>query len=322
MPIHPKESAMKAWHFTGTHQPLVKAEVPEPSPGPGQVKIDVKAAGLCHSDVGILEDEKWLALIPSLPITPGHEVAGVVEEVGEGVTDYAVGDRVAVWPMRVSVGYGVHGGFGEKVVAETEGLVRIPDNVSFAMAATSTDAGMTSHGAVMTRGGLQRGEKIGIIGLGGLGQIGARVAVLNGAELYVAEVNEAVWPLAEEIGAKRVVKDITELKDAGLDLVVDFAGFGTTTAGALETVRPGGRVVLVGMGRLEATINTYPLILGALDLKGNVGGTDGDIRAVLDWMSKGEIHPVIEEISWDEIGDGIDRLARGEVRGRLVCIYD
>jgi propanol-preferring alcohol dehydrogenase len=313
---------MKAWHFTGPHQPLVRTERSEPSVEPGQVRIAVKAAGLCHSDVGILEDEKWLSIIPNLPITPGHEIAGVIDEVGAGVTAYASGDRVCVWPMLERPGYAIDGGFGEKVVVSTQSLIRIPDGVPFEFAATATDAGMTSHGAVMTRGGLRPGERVGIIGVGGLGQIGARIVVLNGAELYVAEVNEAAWPIAKEIGAKRIVKDIAQLKGEKLDLIVDFAGFGTTTAAALETVSPGGRVVLVGMGRLEATINTYPLILGGIDLRGNVGGTAQDIASVLDWMSKGEIQPRIEKIRWDQIADGIDRLRRGDVRGRLVCMYE
>lgn len=312
---------MKAWQFHGTHKPLERAEVSEPTVAPGQVKVRVRAAGLCHSDVGILEDEKWMPLFPSLPVTPGHEVAGDVEEVGEGVTDFAVGDRVAAWPMVGPLGYGIDGGFGEKVVVDAEALLSIPDGVPYAFAASATDAGMTSHGAMMSRGQLRSGEKVGVIGVGGLGQIGARVAVLNGGELYVAEVNEKAWPLAEQIGAKRVVKDIGELADEELDLIVDYAGFGTTTATAVDIVKPGGRVVLVGMGRLEATVNTYNLIVGGKDLRGNVGGTKDDVAAVLEWMGKGEINPTLEEITWEQIPEGIDRLERGDVRGRLVCIY-
>jgi propanol-preferring alcohol dehydrogenase len=259
--------------------------------------------------------------MPNLPLTPGHEIAGVIDAVGPEVAGYAVGDRVCVWPMFEGHGYTVDGGFGEKVISAEGSLIRIPDGVSFEFAATATDAGMTSHSAVMTRGGLKPGEKVGIIGVGGLGQIGGRVAVLNGAELYVAEINEAAWPIAKRIGAKRVVKDIADLKDEQLNLIVDFAGFGTTTAAALETVAPNGRVVLVGMGRLESTINTYPLILGALDLRGNSGGSAQDITSVLDWMAKGEIQPRIEKIAWDQIAEGIARLQRGDVRGRLICMY-
>ncbi len=311
---------MKAWRFTHTNDPLVLTEVPAPVAAPGRVIIDVKAAGLCHSDVGIFEDEKWLAIMTP-PVTPGHEVAGVITSVGEGVTDYAVGDRVAVWPMVDFTGYQVDGGFGEQASVATEALVRIPDGVTYAQAAAATDSGMTSHNAIFGTGGVTEGTKLGIIGLGGLGQVGARVAVLRGAEVYVAEIDESVWPLAEKIGATRVVKDIKELADENLDVIVDFAGFGGTTADSVEVIGQGGTVVVVGMGRLEATINTYPLIMKGAKVVGSVGGSAQDIADVMEWMAKGELDPVLTPITFEEIREGLEKLERGEVVGRLVAIY-
>lgn len=314
---------MKAWHFTGTHRPFIQVEVDTPQPAPGQILIETKAAGLCHSDVGILEDEKWLSII-ELPAIPGHEIAGVVARVGDPNTGYAVGDRVCVWPMGTAgkpYGYGRPGGWGEYVVADIEDVLRIPDGVPFELAAASTDAGMTSYGAVMEAGKLREGEKVGIIGFGGLGQIGARVAHLSGGELYVAEVNEKVWDAAYAAGAVKVVKDIRELSDVGLNVIVDFAGFGTTTAGAIEAVGYGGRVVQIGMGKLEATIDTYPLIMKHVTLVGNTGGSREAIAKVLEFMDSGDIAPAIELTDFDGIANGVDRLQRGEVRGRLVALY-
>ncbi|AGP31042.1 zinc-binding dehydrogenase [Corynebacterium terpenotabidum] len=314
---------MKAWNFTGTHQPFTKVEVEQPTPGPGQILIEMKAAGLCHSDVGILEDEKWLDIM-DLPAIPGHEIAGVVAAVGDDATGYSVGDRVCVWPMGTAgkaYGYGRGGGWGEYVVADIDDVIRIPEGVPFELAAAATDAGMTSFGAVMEAGKLQKGEKVGIIGFGGLGQIGARIAFLSGAEVYVAEVNEAVWDAALATGATKVVKDIRELSDIGLTLIVDFAGFGTTTAGAIEAVGYEGRVVQIGMGKLEATINTYPLIMKHVNLVGNTGGSREAIAKVLEFMASGDISPAIELTDFDGIPEGIDRLHRGEVRGRLVALY-
>ena len=194
---------MRAWQFTNTHQPLHLAEVPEPKAGPGQVVLQMKAAGLCHSDVGLLEDEGWLSMLAKRPITIGHENAGQVIEVGEGVSDVKVGDRVGVCPTTPAgaPGYGFDGGFAPKMAVGAEALVSLPDSVDYVLGAAATDAGMTSHAAVISRGGVKKGDTVGIIGLGGLGQIGARVAVLAGATVYVAEVNEKVWPLAKQIGA-------------------------------------------------------------------------------------------------------------------------
>jgi propanol-preferring alcohol dehydrogenase len=314
---------MKAWQFTNTHEPLVLSDVAEPTAAPGGVVIDVKAAGLCHSDVGLMEDEGWLALLATRPITIGHEVAGVISEVGEGVTEWKVGDRVGFCPTTEvgAPGYSFDGGFAPKAAIDQIALVRIPDSVSYAYGAAGTDAGMTSHHAVVVNGQVTKGTKLGIIGFGGLGQIGSRVAVLAGAEVYVAEVNEEVWQNARDAGVTDVKKNIADFADVGLDVIVDFAGFGTTTAQAIETVRPGGRVVQVGMGRLEATINTRTLITHNVTLVGSVGGTKADVQGVYDYLATGQLNPTITEISFDEIPDGIDKLAKGQVVGRLVATF-
>lgn len=309
---------MKAWQFNGTHQPFERVDIANPTIEPGKVIIDVKSAGLCHSDVGILEDEKWLANMV-VPVVPGHETAGVIAEVGEGVTEWKVGDRVAVWPMEELQGYLVNGAWEEQTLVKQEALVRIPDGVSFAQAAAATDAGMTSVGAIMGTGGVTAGTKVGVIGFGGLGQIGARVAALNGAEVYVAEVNEAVWDAAKAAGAKAVSKSIRDFKDENLDVIVDYAGFGVTTADAVETVAFGGRVVQVGMGKLEATINTYALILGKVQLFGSMGGSKQDIEESMKWMASGDLAPTITEIDFEQIAEGVGMLERGEVQGRLVA---
>lgn len=117
---------MRAWHFVGTHKPFERVEIPEPTAGPGKVVIDVKAAGLCHSDVGIMEDEKWLANMKELPVVPGHETAGVISEVGEGVTDWKVGDKVAVTPMAEFMGYMVNGAWEDRLKFRSRHSFRCP----------------------------------------------------------------------------------------------------------------------------------------------------------------------------------------------------
>ncbi|WP_431862652.1 alcohol dehydrogenase catalytic domain-containing protein [Micrococcus terreus] len=159
---------MKAWQFTNTHEPLVLTEVEEPTPGPGQVLLEMKAAGLCHSDVGLLEDEGWLSMLAKTPITIGHENAGVVAELGEGVTEFSVGDRVGVCPTTEVGAPGHHddGGFAPQLLVRADTLVPMPDGLDFVHGAAGTDAGMTSHSAVITQGGVKAGDNVGIIGLG------------------------------------------------------------------------------------------------------------------------------------------------------------
>lgn len=311
---------MRAWQFVGTHKAFERVDIEEPKAGPGKVVVDVKAAGLCHSDVGILEDEKWLATMKDLPVVPGHETAGVISEVGEGVTDWKVGDRVAVWPMAELMGYMVDGAWEDRAAVSTDALIAIPDEVSFSQAAAATDAGMTSVGALSTAG-VEQGMKVGVIGFGGLGQIGARVAKLRGAEVYVAEVNESIWDRVREAGATRVAKSITEFADVELDVIIDYAGFGVTTSDALKTVKSsgGGRVVQVGMGKLESTIDTYSLILGRKQLHGSMGGSKDDIVETMRYMASGDLKPAITEIDFEEIPAGIQQLIDGTAVGRLVA---
>ena len=313
---------MKAWHFHETHQPLERVEVPEPTPGPGEVLLDVRAAGLCHSDVGVLDDETWLAIIPNRPIVMGHEIAGVVSALGEGVTGVQVGDRVGVCPTAESPGapgYSRDGGFTEKHVCLPGDLVPMPDGLSFELAALGTDAGMTSYHAIVTIGGLQPGMKVGVIGFGGLGQIGARVGVVRGAEVHVAEVNRDVWDRARASGAVDVVADATAWAGQDFDLVVDYAGFGETTTNAVKAIRRDGTVVLVGMGRPEFRIETMDMVLKQARVLGSNGGTPQDVAEVYELLASGAVEPAVTVVGFEQIPEYLDKLRAHEVTGRVVA---
>lgn len=317
---------MKAWQFTGTNKPLELNEVPEPTAGRGQVVVDVKAAGVCHSDVTAIDDAGWMPLFPILPRTMGHENAGVITEVGDGMDRWKVGDRVGLAPVMAdgdALGYGKwDGGFGPRMLATDDNLVRLPDEVPFDLGAMATDAGLTAYHAIMAVGGAKAGMRVGVIGLGGLGYIGARVAALSGAEVYGAEVNPETRKLKDEIGLADVADSIDAFKDKNLDLIVDYAGFGTTTAAAIETLAEFGTFVQVGMGRLEATINTYPLIINQLTLKGSKSGTREDLENLYALMKSGQLNPPMNLITHADIPGAIDKLRAGGVVGRFIALYD
>lgn len=316
---------MRGWEFTGTHVPLKLVEKPDPVVKPGYVVLKTKAGGLCHSDVSALEHESWMPNF-KVPVIMGHECCGEIVEIGEGVEGFEVGDIVAVCPLGAkdgtSPGYTRDGGYGTMTTAPVEQLVKVPAGVSFAQAAASTDAGMTSYHAVCTAGGAKAGMKVGIIGVGGLGQVGTRIAVVKGCEVYVATRKKEAQELALSLGAKEVASNILEFKDRGLDLIVDFAGGGQTTTDAIEAVAPKGRVVIVGMASDFAQINTMSMILKELTFVGSQGGDTKDIADVLELMASGELDPVINTITFEEIGEGIDRLTEGTVKGRLVAVYE
>lgn len=316
---------MKAWQYPGQRQPIQLNDIPEPEPSPTQVIIDVRAAGLCHSDLMYMETGD--RGMPFLPMTQGHENAGVVSALGSQVEGFAVGDVVGVCSSGVQPPLGMFtpGGFADRLAADYRDLARVPAGLDLSLAALATDAGMTSYHAMAKAGGVEAGMKVGVIGFGGLGQIGARVAVLAGAEVHVAETKEDVWPIARQVGVTTCVKDADEWAGGGnpmsggtFDLVVDYAGFDTTQK-AVNAVRRGGKVVQVGLGRPTFTL-VAPTILGRT-LQGSLGGTVQDIEEVFDLMLRSEITPVYEEIAFDEIGTGLERLRANQVTGRLVARF-
>ncbi len=315
---------MKGWEFKGTHIPLEIVEKPDLEVKPGYVKLKTLAGGLCHSDVSALEHESWMPSF-KIPVIMGHEVCGEIVELGEGVEGFEVGDVVALCPTSskdgTTPGYTRDGGYGTQCIAPYETLVKVPDGVTVAQAAASTDAGMTSYHALVVTGGIKEGTKVGIIGVGGLGQVAVSVAVAKGAEVYVATRKPSAQQMAKELGAKAVASNIKEFTNENLEVIVDFAGGGQTTTDAVEAVGVGGTVVIVGMAKDYAEINTMSMIMKKLTVKGSNGGDNSDVAACLQLMAEGRLNPVLNEISFEDIGEGIDQLTRGEVKGRLVCVY-
>ena len=316
---------MKGWEFTATHVPLKIVEKPDPVAKPGYVVLKTKAGGLCHSDVSALEHESWMPMFAA-PVIMGHEVCGEIVAIGEGVEGYEIGDVVAVCPLYAkdgtTPGYTRDGGYGTMTTAPVEQLAKVPAGVTYAQAAAATDAGGTSYHAVVTVGGIKAGMKVGIIGIGGLGQIGCRVAVVKGCEVYVATRKKEAQELALSLGAKEVAPSITAFADKGLDVIIDFAGGGQTTSDAIMTVKPHGRVVIVGMAADYANINTMAMITKELTFVGSQGSCVDELRDCMALMATGELDPIINTISFDQIGEGIDMLTNGQVKGRLVCVYD
>lgn len=316
-------STMAAWQWTGTAKPLSRHHVPVPTPGDGEVLLAVRAAGMCHSDVGELDEPSWAATITRNPITLGHEIAGEVVDVGRGVTAWRVGDRAGVHPLGATVpGYTRDGGYATHHLAPAGDLVRVPDSLPYDLAALGTDAGMTSHHAVVQVAGVRAGSRVGIIGLGGLGQIGAQVAVLLGAEVHAADPSPEARAAAAEWGLAGLYATPEQMAGLGLDAAVDFAGFGTTTEAALHAIRVGGDVVMVGLGAERTTLTTADVIHQKARIHGSSGGTKADIEAVYDYLDRGLVDPRVEHLDFEEVPAGIDRLRAGQVTGRLVVRMD
>ncbi|MBR6948587.1 MAG: zinc-binding dehydrogenase [Bacilli bacterium] len=313
---------MKGWQFTKTHVAPKLIEKEDPKAKKGWVVIDVKAAGLCHSDVAALEQESWMALIHAAPCIFGHECAGVISEVGAGVKNFKVGDRVGVCPIDpktgLAVGYDYDGGYATKCAVPASCLVHIPDKVSFKQGASATDAGATSYHALFTIGEAKKGMKVGIIGIGGLGQFAARMAVLEGCEVYAVDTSPEARSLAKKIGCKKVFDNTKKLGMVKPDLIVDYAGFGTTTRDATAAVKKGGTVVLVGMGVSTFELDTMTMITNQVRLLGSIGSIPEDVAGVYEFFMKG-LDPELKSIPFEDIDKGLEQLKKGKIKGRLVA---
>ncbi|KPM44870.1 hypothetical protein AK830_g1592 [Neonectria ditissima] len=189
---------MKAFQYQDSKTGLELRDIPVPEPGNGQVQLEVKAAGMCHSDCHIVSgtSDAWLI---KKPITLGHEVAGIITKLGPGVSGFHLGDRVAVsqvchpveerdWSL--GIGLGFDGGYARYAVAPSRRLMHVPDKVTFAQAAVATDALTTSYHAVVAEAGAKPGTTIGVIGLGGLGMSGLAFGILQGATVHGIDIDE------------------------------------------------------------------------------------------------------------------------------------
>lgn len=311
-------------------RPMELRDIPLPHAAPGWVVLRVEAAGLCHSDLHILDGslthtmstEEGELLTTTAPITLGHEIAGTIFELGDGVPSrFAVGDRViSGGPMipRAAPGLTIDGGFAEYVTVPHEKLQFIPDGVGFDEAAVSTDSIATSYSAVRTTAGVSAGETVAIIGLGGLGLNGVRTAALLDSTVYGVDINPLTFEAARAAGATDCFTEVEALRDVRPDVLVDFAGTGSTTEQALSVVRTGGRVVVVGMAATAVTVDTHRLILGRQTLRGSFGRTATDMTEVLDLLAHGQLRPETTVVDLADLNEAYAQLERGKVVGRLV----
>ena len=316
----------KGWLFTGANEPLVLADVDEPTPAADEVVIDVAAAGLCHSDIGIISGP-GAAWITHLPIVLGHEVAGTISQLGADVSGFSIGDRVAIGLLAHgpekktgwdAPGLSRNGGYEQRAIAQVNELVKVPDNVSMSQAAAATDSVVTAYHAVTALAQIEQGTVVGIVGMGGLGMNAVQIALHAGAVVHGVDISEGARTKATAFGATSVHSDVRELATFQPDVILDFAGFGDTTAGAIEAVKVGGTVVLVGLGAIEATISTNLLVTKQVALLGSSGGSKNDLKTVLQLISDGTLTNVVEEIPFETLPDGIARLMTGDLTGRLV----
>lgn len=335
---------MKATRFIEVGQPIQLVDLPDPDVGPTDVLVRIAGAGVCHSDLHVIDGEVG---VRQKPITLGHENAGIVERVGSLVTEVKPGDGVAVfgaWGCGVCAlceqgeenlcqkpiypGVMVDGGWAEKLlVPHPRNLVKL-NGLDPVIAAPLTDAALTPYRAV--RKALARlgpGRTLAIIGVGGLGHMALQIAraLTPATQVIAIDVSDAKLAMAKELGADRCVNAKSDVGaavkaatgGAGADAVIDFVGNDATLANAVASVAIAGKLVVVGIagGTLPFSFWKIPL---ECEVTTSIWGNRRELKEVLELARRGLITPHIERQPLSAINEVIARLHAGDVRGRVV----
>jgi NAD+-dependent secondary alcohol dehydrogenase Adh1 len=340
---------MKAVRVVGYHQPLQLDDVPQPEvTGPHDVIVKIGGAGVCRTDIHILEGQWAEKSGVALPYTIGHENAGWVSAVGSAVTHVAEGDKVILHPLitcglcrACRFGDDVHcensqfpgidtdGGYAEYLKTSARSVVRIDDSLEPADVAALADAGLTAYHAVAKAARkLRAGDRTVLIGAGGLGHIGIQVmAALSPAEIVVVDRNPDAVKLAVEIGAHHgVVADgahvaeVLELTGGhGAEQVIDFVGENGTTAEGLAMTRRAGDYHVVGYGE-NVNVPTIDLISTEKNIIGNLVGSYNDLVELMALAAAQRVTLHTQKYAMDDVQTAIDDLSAGRVRGRAILV--
>ena len=320
-----KAVVCKAWGLPDT---LVVDELPDPQPGPGQVAIAVKAAGVNFPDVLIIQGKYQFK--PELPFTPGSELSGLITALGEGVSGYAVGQAV--------IAFTAQGAFAQQVVVPVQALMPMPPGMDFDTAAAITLTYGTSHHALLDRAGLKAGETLLVLGAaGGVGLAAIDIGKAVGARVIAAASSEQKLAVCRAHGADATINySDSDLREAikaatdgkGPDVIYDPVG-GPYTEAALRAIGWRGRYLVVGFANGE--IPKLPLNLALLKGASIVGIFWGEfakrepkanlaaMRELLGWLGEGKIRPHISaRYSLAETGQALADMAARKVTGKIV----
>ncbi|WP_130865370.1 NAD(P)-dependent alcohol dehydrogenase [Acidipropionibacterium timonense] len=337
---------VKALQKSAPDAPFEVVEIERRDPRPDDVVIDIKAAGICHSDIHTIRNEWGRA---HFPLAVGHEIAGIVSAVGDRVTKFAVGDRVGVGCLVNSCGrceqclagqeqnclngnVGTYnstdvdgtitqGGYSQKVVVNENFVCRIPDSLPLDVAAPLLCAGITTYSPLATWN-VGAGKKVAILGLGGLGHMGVQIAAAKGAEVTVLSRSTAKEALAKELGASRLLATSEPgfFKDhrGEFDFILNTISAPIDLHDYLGLLKPGGAMVLVGLPPEGLELHAGDLIGGRKALAGsNIGGI-AQTQEMLDFCAEHGFGARIEKIGVHDVDAAYDRVVAGDVRFRFV----
>ncbi len=335
---------MRAIRYHGPKQPLRLETVPKPAPKPGEVLVKISAAGICHTELHFLSG---LLNLGVQPLTLGHEVVGVVEEMGAGVESPKPGDRVILYyyvgcgrcahclvgdenlcdALRAEYGFVSDGGFAEYATVPARNAVRLPAEISDD-AAAPIGCGVTTavHAAGLAR--LAAGDVVLVYGVGAVSFGLIQLARLSGAEVIAVSRTPAKLEKAKALGAAhalngnegKVAERVREITHGhGADVIFEMVGTKETMAASTAAIAKRGRLVFIGYSDDSYTVHPIQLVITEASVTGSVGNTLGELVRAVDLVASRKIQTVVDRtLPLGEFQKGIDALQKGQLIGRAV----
>lgn len=334
---------MKSMVIRQQQSEITSEERAVPEPGMGEVLIRVRACGVCHSDLAVQQGAFPFA---EFPIIPGHEVAGVVERVGEGVEWPEEGMRVGMpWlhdscghceqcvrgeevlcPQVRVTGVNENGGYAEFMTAPASYVVPIPDALSFAEAAPLMCAGLTVYNG-LKNAHFEPGQKVAVVGLGGLGHLAVLYAQKMGARVAVVSGSPEKEEEARELGAERFINtketplaEALQSWEGGPNIVLATSPSSPLMTEAVPGLAPDGTLVVLGAAAEDISVSPAVMILGRRRVMGSPSGSRKDARGALNFAAEHGIKPIITETPLEDAGKVLSDMEAGRLRGRVVLI--
>ena len=342
---------MRAVQVVGYHQNMEMKDVPEPKIESAlEVIVKIGAAGVCRTDIHILEGQWEEKAGVTLPYTIGHENAGWVHAVGDAVTNVKVGDKVILHPLNtcglckacrlgddvhcsnsVFPGINVNGGYAEYMKTGARSCVKLDDKLEPADVAALADAGLTAyHAAAKAAKVLRPGDTCVCIGAGGLGHIGIQVLkAISGSTLVVLDSNENALKLAKDLGADHTIqvdkegKFVEKVKELtggnGAEVIIDFVCEGGSMKTGVQMLQRAGNYYIVGYGE-NLDIATIDIISTEINFIGNLVGSYNDLQELMTLAAQGKVKLHTSQYKLDDFQKAIDDLANVKVRGRAILV--
>jgi D-arabinose 1-dehydrogenase-like Zn-dependent alcohol dehydrogenase len=333
-------ATMKVAQITrpGADFEVVDREIPVP--GAGQVRIKVQACGVCHSDV-FTKEGQWPGI--QYPRVPGHEVVGIIDDVGVGVTGWNKGQRVGVgWHgghdgtclecrrgdfrncrNRKVPGISYDGGYQQYMVAPVEALVAMPDSLGDAEAAPMLCAGVTTFGALRSCGA-RPGDLVAVIGVGGLGHLAIQFANKFGYKVAAITRGSANASLAKKLGATQYIDSTSSNVAAalqqlgGAQVILATAPSSKAMSEAIDGLAPNGTLMVVGADSAAIEVTPIQLILGVRTIQGWASGAPADSEGTLRFAELSGVRPMIETYPLERAAEAYARMISGKAQFRVV----